>query len=155
MNNFKDILIFLRNPDNNLPTYYNSINHSVNLSFYVFIRNSLVHNPNEIEYISENQNPILLIRDIPYKRRYGIFNEYIESEFLQYKGKKFPNTFQQYIDDRFPYVQFEFWLNKNSNIDIQKTKIGFKMGIIELSKKMLSDIFILQKDMFKIINKLE
>ncbi len=154
--NFKDILPFLTNPKNNLPSYYQSINDSVDLSLYVCIRNCLVHNPDKIEYVHNNQNPILQIRDIPSDKRYGIFDEYIKNEFEYYikqlKGKRPQKSFQKYIDGRFPYIQFEFWINKKSNVDVKKTKIGFKMGIVELSEKMLNDLFVLQRDMLKIIN---
>jgi len=157
--NFKDILPFLRDPKNNLPSYYQSINDSVDLSLYVYIRNCLVHNPDEIEYVHNNQNPILQIRNIPCTRRYGIFDEYIKDEFKHYtkqlKGKKPQKSFQKYIDSRFPYIQFEFWINKRSNVDVERTKIEFKMSIVELSKKMLNDLFVLQRNIFKIINELK
>lgn len=154
--NFKNVLVFLRDPNNNLPSYYQSINYSVNLSFYAYIRNSLVHNPGEIEYVHNNQNPILKIEDIPPKRRYGVFKKYIEDEFEYYKrlgGRRPQKSVQKYTDRRFPYIQFEFWINKKSNVDVEKTKIGFEMSIVELTKKMLNDLFILQRDMFKNINK--
>jgi len=154
--NFKDILPFLRDPKNNLSSYYQSINASINLSLYVYIRNCFVHKPDKIEYIDNNQSPILQIRNIPYKRRYGIFGEYIKDEFKHYtkqlKGKRPQKSFQKYIDSRFPYIQFEFWINKRSNVDVERTKIGFEMSIVELSKKMLNDLFVLQRDMLKIIN---
>lgn len=157
VNKFEDILVFLRDPSNNLPTHYQSINTSVDLSFYAYIRNSLVHNPDEIGYIHNNQNPILKIENIPPKRRYGVFKEYIKYEFEHYKrlgGRRPQKSFQKYIDRKFPYIQFEFWINNKSNVDVEKTKVGFEMGIVELTKKMLNNLFVLQRGMFKNIIKI-
>lgn len=72
--NFKDILPFIRNENNKLPSHYHlGINNSINISLYIFIRNSLVHNFDEIYYIENNQNPIVKIPNVPKNRRFGIF----------------------------------------------------------------------------------
>ena len=149
---FGKVVPFLNDSNNKLPTYYHwGINSSINLSFYIYIRNSLVHNFSEIKYVDDEQNPILKIDDIPRKRRYGLFDEYIEEEFNKYKGKKTPGLFQKYRDERFPYVSFEFYISKKSTLDLEKSKIGFEMNIIDLTKKMLGDFFVLQKDLFTTI----
>ncbi len=150
---FEDILSFLRNPEHNLPSYYNSINESINLCIYAYIRNSIVHNPKELEYLKNNQNPIIQIKDMPFVKRkeYGVFNDYLEEVFKLSKCKKSQNTYQKCIDPRFPYLEFELWVNKKSRLGLEKTKVKFKMDIIKLTDMMLDDLFILQKDIFKTI----
>lgn len=153
---FEDIFPNIIDQNNSFPSYYQSINFSVNLTSYVYIRNSLAHDPREIKYLPNNQNPILQIENIPPNVRYGNFDKYIEEEFEHYKqngGKISKNTCQSYIDPRFPYLEFEFWLQKNSKVNVRKTKIRFKMNIVELTKMMFNDLIRLQKDMFEIINK--
>lgn len=150
--NFSHILPFLRDSNNKLPSeYHQCINDSIDLSIYIYIRNSLVHNFSEIEYIDSEQNPILKINDVPSDRRYGLFNDYIKEEFTKYSGRKTPRSFQEYRDTRFPYVQFQFWFTRKCTLGLEESKIGFEMNIIDLSKKMLTYLFILQKDLFKTI----
>lgn len=150
--NFSQILPFLRDPTNKLPSEYHwCINDSIDLSFYLYIRNSLVHNFSEIEYIDSKQNPILKINNIPYNRRYGLFNDYIKEEFKKYNGSKVPKSFQEYRDSRFPHILFEFWLTKKCTLGIEESRIGFEMNIIDLTKRIKSYLFILQKDLFKTI----
>lgn len=153
VDNFSDVLSFLTDPNNKLPAHNHwGINDSINLSFYIYIRNSLVHNFSKIEYLDNEQNPTLKIDNIPYKKRYGLFKAYIENEFKEYKGRKTPNSFHQYHDERFPYLSFEFYLTKKSTLDLEKSKIGFEMNIIDLTHKMLGNLFLLQKDLFTTIS---
>ncbi len=148
---FQDIIKFLVNSGNELPDYYHwGINHSINLSVYIFIRNNLVHNFDQVDYVENEQNPLLKIINIPYKNRLGKFNDYIENEFkTNYKGKKTSQSFQEYTDSRFPYIKFEFFLNKKSKVDLETTKIGFEMDIISLTKKMLGNLFDIQQNLFQ------
>ena len=150
--NFSHILPFLRDCTNKLPSeYHQCINDSIDLSFYIYIRNSLVHNFSEIEYNDSEQNPILKINDVPSDRRYGLFNDYIKEEFTKYSGRKTPRSFQEYRDPRFSYILFQFWLTRKCTLGLEESKIGFEMNIIDLTKKMLTYLFILQKDLFKTI----
>lgn len=153
LENYGKILDFLSDPTNNLPSYYHLvINHSINLSFYIYIRNCLVHNLSEIKYVDNEQNPILKIDNIPHSRRYGLFNSYIETEFEKFDGRKTANSFQKHQDDRFPYVYFEFWITKKSTLELDKSKIRFEMTILDLTKNMLGYLFGLQRDLFMKIN---
>jgi hypothetical protein len=149
--NFQDIVKFLVNSSNELPNYYHlGINHSINLSAYIFIRNNLVHNFDQVDYVENEQNPLLKINNIPYKNRLGKYNEYVGREFnTNYKGKKTPQSFKEYTDSKFPYIKFKFFLNKNSKIDLETTEIGFEMDIISLTKKMLGNLFDIQKNLFQ------
>ncbi len=153
VNKFEDIFKFFNGTENKLPTYYReAISFSVNYSLYIFIRNSLVHNIKEIKYEEDAQNTqnlILRIENIPYKRRYGVFNEFIKNSFKLYEGSKTSSSFQEHVDNRSPYIKIHFWLNKSSNLDVEKTKIEFNMEILSLSKEMLNYLYRLEMDLFK------
>lgn len=147
---FESILEFLADNNNNLPSYYDwGTEISIKFTIYIFVRNSIVHNFKDIEYLSDMQNPILKIENIPSKKRYGIFNKYIEKTFEQYNGNENPNTFHEYIDSRFPYLNIHFYLTRKSTLDVDKSKIEFKMDTVSLSKNMLDDLFILQRNLFE------
>lgn len=150
VNRFECIMKFLADNENNLPSYYDwGIKFSINFSIYIFVRNSIVHNFKDIEYLDDMQNPILKIENIPSKKRYGIFKEYIEETFKQYNGNKNPHTFHEYIDDRFPYLKIHFYLTRKSTLDFDNSKIEFEMDTVSLSKEMLNDLFILQRNLFE------
>lgn len=153
LENYGEIVDFLSVPTNNLPSHYHlGINHSINLSFYIYIRNCLVHNLSEIEYVDNEQNPILKIDNIPHSRRYGLFDTYIEKEFEKFNGKKTAKSFQEHRDDRFPHVSLKFWITKKSTLGLEESKIGFEMPILGLTKNMLGYLFGLQLDLFTVIN---
>lgn len=147
---FESIMGFLADDNNKLPSYYEwGVNFSIKFSIYIFVRNSIVHNFRDIEYLNNRQTPVLQIENIPYDKRYGIFNKYIEETFKQYNGNKNPQTFHEHIDDRYPYLKIHFFLTKKSTLYVQDSKVEFKMDTVSLSKNMLSDLFILQRNLFE------
>lgn len=150
VNRFECIMDFLADDVNNLPSYYNlGINFSIKFSIYIFVRNSIVHNFKDIEYLDDMQTPIIKIENIPSNKRYGIFNEYIKKSFEKYNGNKSPHIFHEYIDNRFPYLKIHFYLTRKSTLDVDNSKIEFKMDTVSLSKEMLGDLFLLQRNLFE------
>lgn len=146
---FNNIFAFFADENNKLPNYYRkAFSFSINFSLYIFIRNSLVHNFKEVKYEEDAQNLILRIENIPSKRREGVFNEFIENSFKFYHGSKTPSSFQEHFDNLFPHIKIHFWLNKSSNLDVEKTKIEFNIDIINLSKEMLNYLYLLERDLF-------
>lgn len=150
VNKFESIVDFLINCVKGLPNAGSRINYLSNyLSVYIFIRNSLVHNLDQLEYIDNEQSPLLKINSISFNYRCDKFNDYITNEFeTKYTGKKNPELFQEHTNSELPGIKLIFCLTRSSTVNIQKTKIEFEMDVTSLTQKMLGDLFNIQKYLF-------
>lgn len=142
---FKEVFDFFKN-SKYISSFYkpNYLNPMMEYTMYIFIRNSMVHNPLELEYKNNNQNPLLSVKNIEYKRRYGDWNKYLDNLFSQYTGRKIPKDSIFIIDKRFPYYQFNIKLTNKCKINYQDTIIGLEIPMLDYSNMMINELFRLQ-----------
>jgi len=123
------------------------INPSLDYTLYTYIRNCTVHNPSKINFIENNQKPIIFIENIEKKKRYGIFEEYLNNLFDEYNGKKEPNSYVDLTDPRFPHYFYKIKLTKLCKLNYDESIVGIKMGVYDYAKNLLRELFHLQMEL--------
>lgn len=145
---FEDIGKFFVGEHNSLPDYYaKSINDSALLSILLFIRNSLVHDYRNIQYIQNDQDPIVKSGNIPPKKRYGVLNQlYLDHLLKFYVDKKIPSETIEIPDPRF-YLNVKLKLTRNCTINYNETIISFSTNTLDFADRLAKkEFFILFRD---------
>jgi len=155
---FKDVGDFLISSDNCLPDYYPaSINNSVLLSILLFIRHSIVHDYREIVYEANNQNPLIVNKNIPLNNRYGTLrHQYLDHLYKTVLTKKPSCTHIKIpaynLHDN--YLTVDLWLTKKSTVGYDETIISFSADTLGLIHRFTrNEFFVLFRDIFKVLLK--
>jgi hypothetical protein len=148
LDNFGGIINEFFKKDRNINRLWYEGYHSLNFSFYIYIRNMIVHHPEEIEYNYKNGDIKIKIENLPRDRRYGLYHEYLKDVLNRYRGKKTPNSFlsKPVIDPTTKFL-IKLKLNKNCNPIDEDTIISYDEKILKLVEMIKGDLFRLTNDL--------
>lgn len=135
---------------------FNSINFTVEGFLAVTLRNNMVHSSG-YELVREGDDIFIIVMEesIEKKLKFGILEDYAKDTASRYSGKKDPNTIQEMIDPRFPYMMHHLKISKSGTVDYNKTKISFKLELEEYLKLMGNFLFLISRELFSDLIKTE
>jgi len=144
---FEDILPFLvdlKMIKDNKPKIFLEVLYTLLIN----VRNCLVHRPNKVDYLNNDQNPILYLQNVEkmYRKEMDDFIRYLFSN--KYRGRKDVKTYQNYDDDEFSFVEIHFWITKKAKVDPSKSRISFRISILDLVSVIYMFLFDLLKCLF-------
>lgn len=133
---------------------FSSISFTVEGFLAVTLRNNMVHSSG-YELIREGDDIFVIVKEelIEKKLKFGILEDYVKDIAFRYSGKKVPNTVQEAIDPRFPYMMHHLKISKSGTLDYPKTKISFKLEIEDYLKLMANFLFLLSHELFSALIK--
>ncbi len=150
---FESIIDFFID-ENKLPLHFGKgYNDSIDYSIYIYIRNLLVHDVEKIRYNFDSDKPKIIIDNIPCNKRKGLFNDYLNNQFLNYNGKKTPSSLIKMSDANFPYLLIDLKLSKKCTLQLNESKVHFEMELLELVKRIIGNLYRLESELFEIIIK--
>ena len=133
---------------------FSSIDFTVEGFLAVTLRNNMVHSSG-YELVREGDDIFIIVMEEPIEKRlkFGILKNYAKDIALRYSGKKDPNTVQEVIDPRFPYMMHHLKISKSGTLDYSKTKISFKLELEEYLKLMGNFLFLISRELFSALIK--
>jgi len=118
----------------------------------LFIRNSLVHDYRDIQYIRNDQDPIVKSGNIPPRKRYGVLRQlYLDHLLKFYVDKKIPFKTIEIPDSRF-YLNVKLRLTRNCTVEYDETIVSFSANILDFADRLAKkEFFILFRDVLSIL----
>lgn len=147
---FKDLINYIKD----VKQLFRSIDFTVEGFLAVTLRNNMVHSSG-YELVKDGDGIFIIVMEESIEKRleFGILKKYVEGIALRYSGKKNPNTIQEVIDSRFPYMMYHLKISKSGTVDTSKTKISFKLELEEYLKLMENFLFFISHELFSDLTK--
>lgn len=142
---FCDLINYIKN----VKQLFSSIDFTVEGFLAVTLRNNMVHSSG-YKLVREGNDIFIIVMEESIEKRlkFGILEDYAKDIALRYSDKTDPNTVQEMIDPRFPYMIHHLKISKSGTVDYGKTKISFKLEIEEYLKLMGNFLFLISRELF-------